>query len=786
MSDNIDPEQIKDLNEALKDLTDTVDGLSGAHRKTTTGLTAGIKEFTGITDQQANALSKLLTGLGTTVAGQTKAMYKGQQGAEVLAGSFDVLGDAVFAVIALINPLGAAATWVAKKLIGLAVDYGKAAAKQADQEYKAYQDLSRAGAATAGGLGDVLTSVQKFGYGLNEVDKMTKLIAENSESLAKFGITAAGGATAFGDAMNQLTHGETGQQLRELGKTTDDINTAGAAYIKQQVLQGRTQKDVNDNLAGSTKQYITDLDKLQRLTGTSAEALQKQQEEKYADSAYAAWIDRMKSGTVEQQAQAALVEKKIDALNAASPELGKLARRGLVDPSAQGMISQMAPALMDLATNTDDVATTMEKTSGQIKQFQKNMGGLYEVSASGMDEQYINYSKLSQSAAGLADWHEKEAKAAADIAAPKDQALKNQVTIQQAEMDARDKLQSFVQFGVIPATNALKGIANIYKGGTGMLPGSPASGGAGGQGPGGGVADLQKQLGIGAAAGAGYKGPAGAAPAGSAGAGLGSVSRQFESSTGGAGAGTVGLVKGDHGGASYGLYQMSSKMGQVQQFLKENEKYGKAFEGLTAGTEDFNKKWKELGGEKGFAEAQQAFAKKQYYDAQVKTLGDLGKKLSGKGQGVQEALFSTGVQYGGASKLIEKALAGKDVDKMGEKDIINAIQDYKAQNVSTNFKSSSLNVQQSVAGRIERERAALMASSTAGPLNGYQSQTAGLNPSKTLPEKTDATQTAANLPAAGDDKHADLLSQILGSLDNLNHSNQQIASSTKKSVQLQS
>ena len=39
-------------------------------------------------------------------------------------------------------------------------------------------------------------------------------------------------------------------------------------------------KDVNDNLAGSTKQYITDLDKLQRLTGTSAEALQKQQEEK--------------------------------------------------------------------------------------------------------------------------------------------------------------------------------------------------------------------------------------------------------------------------------------------------------------------------------------------------------------------------------------------------------------------------------------------------------------------------------------------------------------------------
>jgi len=751
MSDNIDPEQIKDLNEALKDLTDTVDGLSGAHRKTTTGLTAGIKQFTGTTDQQAQALSKLLTGLGTTVAGQTKAMYKGQQGAEALSGSFDALGDAVFAVTNLIFPLGAAATFVAKKLIGLAVDYGKAAAKQADQEYKAYQDLSRAGAATSGSLGDVLTSVQKFGYGLNEVDKMTKLIAENSESLAKFGITAGGGATAFGDAMNQLTHGETGQQLRELGKTTDDINTAGAAYIKQQVLQGRTQKDVNDNLAGSTKQYITDLDKLQRLTGTSAEALQKQQEEKYADSAYAAWIDRMKSGTVEQQAQAALVEKKIDALNAASPELGKLARRGLVDPSAQGMISQMAPALMDLATNTDDVATTMEKTSGQIKQFQKNMGGLYEVSASSMDEQYINYSKLSQSAAGLADWHEKEAKAAADAAAPKDQALKNQVTIQQAEMDARDQLQSFVQFGVIPATNALKGIANMYKGGTGMLPGSPASGGAGGQGPGGGVADLQKQLGLGAAAGAGYKGPAGAAPAGPAGqqvVGSSEARAKAEGYYGKKMSDTEfsSLIKATHAEAGAG-----KKASQEEQAM------------IMASV--LNRARTDQGGIMG------ALTAKNQFQSVTGTAADGHRASNNYLQGPDKDRL----------KSIEGATAYLDKISKEQKNFTAASSAAYGPGTNIGYRDKMLAGGGQVIGG-----SVFQTGMPAGPLNGYQSQTAGLNPSKTLPEKTDATQTAANLATAGDDKHADLLSQILGSLDNLNHSNQQIASSTKKSVQLQS
>ena len=744
MADNLDSEQIKDLNEALKNLTDTVNGLTGAHTRSTTVFTDGIKNFTGTTDQQAKALSKLLTGLGTTVADQTKSMYKGQQGAEVLAGSFDVLGDAVFAVIALINPLGAAAAFVAKKLIGLAVDYGKAAAKQADQEYKAYQDLSRAGAATAGGLGDVLASVQKFGYGLDEVDKMTKLIADNSQSLAKFGITAAGGATAFGDAMNQLTHGETGQQLRELGKTTDDINAAGAAYIRQQVLQGRTQKDVNDNLAGSTKQYVKDLDLLQRLTGTSAEALQKQQEEKYADSAYAAWIDRMKSGTVEQQAQAALVEKKIDALNAASPDIAKLARRGIVDPSAQGMLSQMAPALMGLATNTDDVATTMEQTSGQIKQFQKNMGGLYEANAQGMDEQYINYSKLSQSAAGLADWHEKEAQAAADAAAPKDQALKNQVTIQQAQIDARDALQSFVQKGVIPATDALKGIANMYKGGTGLLPGKPASGGAGGQGPGGAVADLQKQLGFGAASGAGYKGPAGTQVVGSAEARAKAESYYGKKMSD---AEFSALIKATHAEAGAG-----KKASQEEQAM------------IMASV--LNRARTNEGGIMG------ALTAKNQFQSVTGTAAD-GHRPS------KNYLEGPGAER---LKSIEGATAYLDKISKEQKNFTAASAAAYGPGTNIGYRDKMLAAGGQVIGG-----SVFQTGLPAGPTSGYQSQTALVNPAKELAKKEEQTKTNQNansLQTAND--QTDLLSRILSHMEIMSHSNQQVAANTKKSLQLQS
>ena len=72
-----------------------------------------------------------------------------------------------------------------------------------------------------------------------------------------------------------------------------------------------------------------------------------------------------------------------------------------------------------------------------------------------------------------------------------------------------------------------------------------------------------------------------------------------------------------------------------------------------------------------------------------------------------------------------------------------------------------------------------------GPTNGYESQTAGVNPSKSLPV-ANAPSSAANLPTAGDATNADLLSRIVDHLEQLNSSNQQIASSTKKSVQLQS
>ena len=201
---------------------------------------------------------------------------------------------------------------------------------------------------------------------------------------------------------------------------------------------------------------------------------------------------------------------------------------------------------------------------------------------------------------------------------------------------------------------------------------------------------------------------------------LGQTSERFES--GGRGAGTVSTGRGDFGGASYGTYQLSSRTGTLQRFLDQSG-YGKKIQEMAStgkdvrpGDAEFNRAWKELAAsDPQFAQAQHDFIKTTHYDAAMKNLQANGIDLSGRGRAVQDALWSTSVQFGagsakggGATGLIQKALAGRDVASMSDEDIINSIQDYKLENNDSLFKRSSTAVRAGTRARASRERDALL------------------------------------------------------------------------------
>lgn len=205
---------------------------------------------------------------------------------------------------------------------------------------------------------------------------------------------------------------------------------------------------------------------------------------------------------------------------------------------------------------------------------------------------------------------------------------------------------------------------------------------------------------------------------------LGQTSKFFES--GKAGAGAISSGKGDFGGVSYGTYQLSSRRGTVNAFLRDSG-YASQFEGLAPGTAAFNAKWGEVAkNDPAFAAAQHDFIKRTHFDRAAAGLKASGLDLSQRGAAVQDALWSTSVQFGagntekgtGAVGIFSNALKGRDVATMTDASIVAAVQDYKVANNERLFASSSAAQRAGNLARAYSEKSALarLATVTAGAL----------------------------------------------------------------------
>lgn len=212
---------------------------------------------------------------------------------------------------------------------------------------------------------------------------------------------------------------------------------------------------------------------------------------------------------------------------------------------------------------------------------------------------------------------------------------------------------------------------------------------------------------------------------------LGQTSKKYE--TGGKGAGTISSGKGDKGGVSYGSYQMSSKMGVVQDFVKKSA-YASQFQGLQVNSEAFKQKWRELAqNDPNFAKAQHDYIQQTHYAPQMAKLRKNGMDFSQRGAAVQDAVWSTAVQFGGGTGLIINALKGKNVAQMSDNEIVTAIQDHKINNNEALFKSSSADNRKGTLARAKAEKADLLKLVNAAPHTPVIQAAAPVAPQITTP-----------------------------------------------------
>jgi len=193
---------------------------------------------------------------------------------------------------------------------------------------------------------------------------------------------------------------------------------------------------------------------------------------------------------------------------------------------------------------------------------------------------------------------------------------------------------------------------------------------------------------------------------------LGELSAKYE--TGGRGPGTVSTGSGDPGGVSYGSYQMATKMGTVARFVGQaGFQWATDFQGLAPGTAPFTACWKRIAASEAadFQRAQHAFIKKSHYDLlAAKILADDGVDVNTRSRALQDVVWSTAVQHGGATPIIHKAFANvtsKPTDPDFDKQLISAIYAERGRKKPDGnlayFSKSSPSVQAGVSKRFKNE-----------------------------------------------------------------------------------
>jgi peptidoglycan hydrolase-like protein with peptidoglycan-binding domain len=200
----------------------------------------------------------------------------------------------------------------------------------------------------------------------------------------------------------------------------------------------------------------------------------------------------------------------------------------------------------------------------------------------------------------------------------------------------------------------------------------------------------------------------------------GATSARLESHNGDPG--TVSLGQGDNGGVSYGTYQLSSKQGTLQEYLKQS-RYRDHFKGLEQATAVFNEKWKQVArDEPDFGSDQHDFIRKTHVDPISEGLFKRGLDLTTRGPAVQDMVWSTAVQYRrNAPRIIDRGLResygeGYVLEELSDVEIVEAVQNSKLLHVNVDFKSSDPATRQGVETRTLIEKAALIHLAETGDL----------------------------------------------------------------------
>ena len=159
-------------------------------------------------------------------------------------------------------------------------------AKQADAEFKNYQDLSRNGLASS--MDSAFKNLTDLSYTFKDMGEGAKLLQDNSAVLAAMGGGAQAGIDQFAKISLSLKTSGAQDEFLRMGKSIPDINAGILNYAKYQRQSGQIMQQDAAESSRAAQAYMMEQDKLTKMTGLSADEQQAARDQAMSTEQYAA------------------------------------------------------------------------------------------------------------------------------------------------------------------------------------------------------------------------------------------------------------------------------------------------------------------------------------------------------------------------------------------------------------------------------------------------------------------------------------------------------------------
>lgn len=204
----------------------------------------------------------------------------------VVGGAFGLFTKSLGVATGLITNFGAAtmnATSISEFMEAVPV-FGSLLGKASgyfDDSLNTFRQLSQTGAGFGNDMLAMRNAAAESGLSMQQ---FAEVVGNNSQQMGLLGGTTSAGAARFGKLTRALRQQEAG--LMRLGFTQEEVNEGFADYIEMMAASGQLRGRSDRELTAGAQSYLTEIDKLARVTGRSRKEMQEEMNQRMAAANY--------------------------------------------------------------------------------------------------------------------------------------------------------------------------------------------------------------------------------------------------------------------------------------------------------------------------------------------------------------------------------------------------------------------------------------------------------------------------------------------------------------------